>query len=160
MLLVLLGLLGVVVLARLSWWEKDGRRTEALVALASVRTSIQLYFARTAMPPPVGMGRAMFPTLNELVGRGGGRARVLEHALPLNPYSSNPDFPARNEVLKIDLPPTGARRRPSGTTGAWAYDDDRVQGKPGEPYPPGTPGYDVGTFWANTSTPGVDEFLF
>ncbi|MBI5368564.1 MAG: hypothetical protein HZA54_16130 [Planctomycetes bacterium] len=150
----------MVIAMRLQVRAEDARRSSVLVALGSVRTAILLYYARAQMPPPFGFGWPRYPGVSDLSGLDGNPGRIRGGAIPENPYSGAADAAGRHRVQRIDLPVTGTRRRPADNTGAWAYDEDRTGGRVGEPYPPGTLGFDVGTFWANTATPGVDEYLF
>ena len=130
--LVLLGVLATIAIPRFIALAEEARAANCRGALGAVRASLANFHAYQATVSADGRGR--FPTLEEIAEDG----RVVEGRLPVNPYSTAPDRPARQQARRGEQVGNTVT---SGTLGAWCYNPE------------------TGEFWADTNSgSGESEF--
>lgn len=160
MVIVLLGILAAIAIPRLFDFSGDAKRATTLGILGAVRTAIDLYYSKNALPPPRGGNRPWWPNITQVQASDNGPGAVLESKMANNPFSNNGNTAMRNDVLQRNANPT-IPLAPAGQTGAWAYDHRANAITPlppiGQPYRDINAGNDIGRFWANTFTPGFIE---
>lgn len=162
--IIVVAIVSAIAISRLVSLEGSARSAGVRGALGAVRTAITLYYNRSGLPPPRGSNKPYFPTLDMLKTSDAGPGLVLESNMPDNPCSTNVALAARNDLVgKNAAVADGAHPDPAATTGAWAYDSFKGaagSSPEGEPYGEPPAGFDIGQFWADTNTSGIQEYQF
>ncbi|MBI5368563.1 MAG: type II secretion system protein [Planctomycetes bacterium] len=166
MVIILMLILSAVAFPRFVDIYTEARRSAVNSALGAVRTAISLYVHRQAMPPPIGSNRPYYPTLALLQMSQNKPGIVFAQKMPENPFCSDNDLSARRRIVGKDAAVADGVVPDPGEnvlTGAWAYDSfmgAAGSSTEGEAYVEPPDGFDVGRFWADTHTKGIQEFKF